>query len=108
VKPFDGIMKHIYPGMCALSPSKPLAVLEIGVSESPAKAGWIRDALRAINSGRYPRIKAVSWWNKLHKSDGTRSMLEIDSSPESLEAYRDGVRDFVEEAVWGEEGGENQ
>ena len=101
---FGDIMKHLYPGMCAISPSKPLAVLELGVAEYPGKPGWIRDALDAVAGGAYPRIKAVSWWNKTRKPSGVRSTLEINSSPESLEAYRDGVRGFVEEAVWRDTG----
>jgi hypothetical protein len=101
---FGGIMKHLYPGMCALSETKPLAILEMGVAECPGKPEWIAGALGAVSSGAYPRIKAVCWWNKAKKPDGTRSMLEIDSSEASLEAYREGVRTFVEEAIWTEGG----
>ena len=100
IRPFDEIIKHVYPGMCAISDAKPLAVLELGAPECHAKAGWITDALGSINSGRYPRIKAVAWWNRIQKSDGSPSRLEIDSSPGSLSAYRAGVGSFVEEAVW--------
>ncbi|MDR1133511.1 MAG: beta-mannanase [Synergistaceae bacterium] len=96
---FEEIMKPLYPGLCALSPSKPIALLEIGAS-GPEKTKWTREAFLAINSGKYPRLKAVSWWNKPRKPDGTPSGLEIDGTPESLSAYRDGVRDFAEEPVW--------
>jgi len=100
LRPFSDIMKHLYPGLCALSPSKPLAILEMGVSEGPGKPEWITDAMRGIDEGLYPRIKAVAWWNKTRRPDGRRSMLEIDSSPESLAAYREGVRYFVQGAEW--------
>ena len=96
---FEKIMKRIYPGLCALSPSKPIALLEIGAS-GPGKTEWMRQAFAAINSGKYHRLKAVSWWNKLRRPDGTPSGLEIDSTPDSLSAYRDGVRGFAEEPVW--------
>jgi hypothetical protein len=96
---FADIMKRLYPGLCALSPSKPIALLEIGAS-GPMKAEWMRAAFSAVNSGEYPRIKAVCWWNKLKKSDGTPSGLAIDSSRESLAAYREGVENFIEKAVW--------
>jgi hypothetical protein len=99
---FSDIMKRIYPGICALSATKPLAVLEMGVTDGDDKALWIKEAFAAINSGAYPRINAVSWWNKTHKQDGTRSTLEIDSSPESLKSYREGVKNFLAEAVWSE------
>jgi hypothetical protein len=101
---FDDIMGKVYPGLCALSPSKPIAILELGVSDPKGtddKPEWIREAFSAVSSGRYPRLKAVSWWNKVFRPDGKRSTLEIDSSPESLEAYRDGVLNLEDEARWG-------
>ncbi|MDR1515696.1 MAG: beta-mannanase [Synergistaceae bacterium] len=101
--PFDRIMSKIYPGLTALSPEKPIAILELGVSESGIrqdKSDWIKDALESVSSGRYPRLRAVGWWNKKFRPDGSRSTLEIDSSPESLAAYRDGVKNFVTEILW--------
>lgn len=101
--PFDAIMSRVYSGLAALSPAKPIAVLEMGVSDhagSGDKPGWIRDAFESIHSGKYPRLKAVAWWNKIRRPDGTRSTLEIDSSPESLAAYREGIGACVDEAVW--------
>jgi hypothetical protein len=97
---FGDIMERFYGCLCALSPSKPLALLELGVPEGNGKAAWITEAMDAAASGLYPRIKAVAWWNKLLRSDGTRSTLEIDSSESSLEAYREGVKNFVVDAVW--------
>ncbi|MDR1943777.1 MAG: beta-mannanase, partial [Synergistaceae bacterium] len=83
---------------------KPIAILELGVSDPDGtddKPEWIREAFSAVSSGRYPRLKAVSWWNKVFRPDGKRSTLEIDSSTESLEAYRDGVLNLEDEARWG-------
>jgi hypothetical protein len=103
--PFDDIMSKIYPGLCALSPTKPLALLELGVSDSGIagdKPNWIRGAMTSVASGRYPRLRAVSWWNKINRPDGRRSTLEINSSKESLEAYREGVQNFETIPKWGE------
>lgn len=103
VKPFDDLMRKTYSELAALSPAKPIALLELGISDDPgnsSKARWIADAMRLISSGRYPRVKAVCWWNKTHRPDGTPSTLEIDSSPESLSAYRDGVRNLVDQPNW--------
>jgi beta-mannanase len=100
VTSFGDIMKCLYNRMCALSASKPLALLELGISEGDGKAAWIASALNAVRSGRYPRIKAVSWWNKMFRPDGSRSTLEINSSNASLEAYREGVNNFTATAVW--------
>jgi hypothetical protein len=99
-KPLENIMRKNYPGMTSISALKPIALLEFGVSEGIDKASWIEDALRLINSGRYPRLKAVSWWNKIYRADGSRSTLEIDSSLESLEAYREGIKDLIESPRW--------
>jgi hypothetical protein len=100
---FDDIMKKIYPGLCALSPSKPIALLEVGVSDSPKtrdKPEWIEDLFIGLLSSRYPRVRAVSWWNKALRPDGTRSTLEIDSSPQSLLKYREGVKNLESNANW--------
>jgi beta-mannanase len=104
--PFDDIMRKIYPGLAALSPSKPIAILELGASESVAahdKADWIKNAIESAASGRYPRLGAVSWWNKKYRPDGSRSTLEIDSSSESLDAYREGVKKLVTDRFWTED-----
>ncbi|MDR3279268.1 MAG: beta-mannanase [Synergistaceae bacterium] len=101
--PFDAIMKRVYPGLCSLSAVKPIAILEMGTSEGGGlgdKALWITDAMKSINSGRYPRLRAVSWWNKKFRPDGSRSTLEIDSSRESLDAYKEGARGLVDAVRW--------
>jgi hypothetical protein len=71
---------------------KPLAVFEMGVIDYPEtgnKAEWINNAYNVLRSGRYPRIKSVSWWNEnFVNSHGNLSNLRIDSSLEALNAYR--------------------
>ena len=57
--------------------------------ERITKADWIDEAFATLTSGRYPRIKAIGWWHENFDD----SQLRIDSSPESLEAYRRGVSD---------------
>ena len=67
----------IYPEFSAISTEKPLAILEFGVTEGSAtgdKAAWIQDALESIKNGRYPRIKAISWW---HESWGRMAPFQI-------------------------------
>jgi hypothetical protein len=94
---FSKMMDDAYPQLASISESKPLAVLEYGVVEDPAsgsKSLWIHDALKSIRSGKYPRIKAVSYWHEnWENDDGTVSALRIDSSPESLEAYQEEIAD---------------
>ena len=93
-KPFSAILKKMYPQLAALSSVKPLAILEMGIFEELGKqdkAEWIASAFSQLNAGEYPRIKAVSWWNKIYRPDGSRSYLEVNSSKSSLSAYREGI-----------------
>ena len=53
-------------------------------SDNNAKAQWISDAFASIESGRYARLKAVSWWHE----NWDPVSLRIDSSAASLDAYR--------------------
>ncbi|MCF6241683.1 MAG: glycoside hydrolase family 26 protein [Bacteroidales bacterium] len=60
-------------------------------STSLKKAKWIENAFVTLNSDKYPKIKAISWWHE----NFDNSLLRIDSSPESLEAYKKGVADTL-------------
>lgn len=51
------------------------------------KAIWITNALTSIKNNRYPAIKGVAWWHE--NFDDTK--LRIDSSTESVEAYKNGI-----------------
>ncbi len=64
------------------------------------KAEWIKNAFIDLESGAYPEIKAISWWNENWDDNGKRIQIRIDSSPESLEAYQHGVHSnlFITEA----------
>ena len=90
-------LDHVYRGIARLSTTKPIAVLEYGAAEDPvhprAKARWIRRAIRAVASHRWPRIRALSYWHeRWHNGDGSVSDLHVDSSRRALHAYRAGVR----------------
>ncbi|MCK5737369.1 MAG: hypothetical protein KAH21_12865, partial [Spirochaetaceae bacterium] len=51
------------------------------------KSEWISEAFETLEKSEYSNIKAVSWWHE----DFDSSYLRIDSSKQSLEAYRRGV-----------------
>jgi hypothetical protein len=103
---FTEIMDAAYPELSAISGSKPLAVLEFGVVDDAAtgdKAEWIKGALRANRAGRYPRIKAISYWHESWvNDDGSISNLRLDSSRRALDAYRAEIASpfFVNEPVF--------
>ncbi len=64
---FTNILDGAYPELSSISLKKPLAVFEFGVLEDPSqgnKTAWIQDALQSIESGKYTRIKAISYWNE--------------------------------------------
>lgn len=103
-RPFAAALRPSYRALVRLSSTKPIAVLEFGVPEDAAsgdKAAWIRAAFAEIESGRYPRLKAISWWNERWVDEEERRVdLRIDSSPAALAAYRAGIdgSGFVERA----------
>ena len=103
---FIEVFDSAYDEFSSISATKPLAILEFGVNEHTQKAVWISEALQAINGGRYPRIKAVSYWHSNWQNDnGIMSKLRIDSSQASLVAYTQKVRDpfFIVEPIFKEQ-----
>jgi hypothetical protein len=93
---FEDVMEAGYEEICRLDPDKPLVVAEYGVGEFPSdgdKALWLSEALSLLKS-RYTRVKgAVYWHERWPNPDGTYSNLRINSSPEALVAYRQGLAD---------------
>jgi Glycosyl hydrolase family 26 len=92
---FTSVLDAAYPELVALSPKKPLMIAEFGVVDDPAngsKADWIARALASVAAGRYPRVRGMSYWHSSwQNADGSRSEMRIDSSLESLVAYRRGI-----------------
>jgi hypothetical protein len=90
-------MDECYDEVCNISENKPLAVLEFGVIEDPGtvnKPEWIRNAIQSLINERYPRIKAISYWNsKWQNENGSISDMRLDSSPESIETYKKLIND---------------
>jgi hypothetical protein len=77
--------------------SKPFMLAEVGSSPellpnvAGPKAKWILNAYDSIKN-EYPNIKAVCWFSKDKRTVGERDW-RLDSSPESLEAYRKALSD---------------
>ena len=99
--PFFPLLDWPYTELTALDPHKPVMLCEWGAAELPrlgSKAGWIRDGFRLMKDPRFSRIKAAVFWHeRWQNSDaenaGLYSNLRVNSTPESLQAYRDGVAD---------------
>jgi hypothetical protein len=94
-RPFAGQLDRALASIRTATTRRPFAVLEWGVVEAPArgdKARWIEDGFAALASGRYPAVRAVSWWNeRWQRDDGRWNDLRIDSSQSALAAYRRGI-----------------
>ncbi len=78
----------------AISSNRPLALLEFGVTDHHPlgrKDAWITDAFNTILDENHPvQFKAVSWWHEnWEESDNLWATIRIDSSAESLAAFRD-------------------
>jgi hypothetical protein len=75
----------IYDDLAALT-RRPMGIVEMGVVENAThtKPEWIRDAFAALRSRRFPRLRSAVWWQTNSPPNDTR----IDSSPESLAAFR--------------------
>ena len=93
---FNAVCKIPYEELCKVDPSKPLMAAEWGVGEYPedgSKARWLKNAFADFKE-RFPRFKAVIYWHELWQNkDESYSNLRVNSSPEALEAYREGVKD---------------
>lgn len=92
--PFPPLLDWPYEEVCKLDPRKPIMLAEWGCGEFPksgSKSQWIADAFRVMKS-KYPRLKAAVFWNeRWQNEDDSYSNLHVNSTPESLEAYRRGV-----------------
>ncbi len=82
------------------SNNKPIALVEWGIYENPSlgnKAKWITDALLSFSQGAVysNKIKAISYWNEAWEDENDLINLRIDSSPESLQAYKNGIKSSV-------------
>ena len=88
-----------YREICQIDPNKPVMIAEWATGEFPhsteggglGKAAWIQHGLELFRT-RYPRVKAAVYWHERWQNlDGSYSNLRVNSSVESLAAYRDGV-----------------
>ena len=92
---FEDMIDKPYMELAAVDATKPMMLTEWGCGEFPYsgnKADWISEGYESIRKN-YPRIRAAVYWNERWQNSPSQlySNLRINSSPESLEAYRKGV-----------------
>lgn len=91
---FPPLMDKVYPRLRALAPSKPIALLEFGVtSGNPLgdQAAWGDEALSAIAGNRWPRLIGFSWWNETWENDDTPANdtnMRIQDNPALTASFR--------------------
>jgi beta-mannanase len=96
-KSFEAIMDKSYPEISRITENKPLAVFEWATAEAEDekqgdKTSWIENSLQLLQDGRYPRIKAISYWDEKWDDDsGTVIDLRINSSPGAAFAYKKAI-----------------
>lgn len=103
--PFEPLLDWPYKEITMLDPTKPVMLAEWGIGEFPqfgSKSGFIKEAFETMK--KYPKLKAAVFWNERWQNepsdnpdgtyqDGSYSNLRVNSSPEALAAYRNGVGD---------------
>lgn len=99
--PFFPLFDWPYTELTLLDPKKPIMVCEWGVAELPhlgSKPDWIREGFRVMKDAKFPRLKACVFWHERWQNSegadsGKYSNLRVNSTPEALDAYRQGVAD---------------
>ncbi len=91
---FRGEMDAVYPRVAALSPDKPIVVLEFGTAaRNPLgnQAVWAQAALTDLTSHRWPRIIGFSWWNEFWENDNSRrddTTMRVQDNPDLAKVFQ--------------------
>ena len=92
--PFLPLVEWPCKELSLISPNKPIMLAEWGCGEYPqsgSKAQFIKDAFELMEK-KFPNIKAAVFWHERWQNDDSDySNLKANSSPEALQAYREGV-----------------
>jgi hypothetical protein len=82
-----------YAYMRKSHPSKPIMIPETSTDKGSRKAQWVRDAFRSVKED-FPGLKALCWWSESWSDAHVRYFDgRIDSSPEALQAFKEGISD---------------
>jgi hypothetical protein len=87
---FSPLLSDFTKQLNAATTKKPWMISEFAVIERKpnAKAEWIREALSSISSGKFPKVKGISYWHSPGWLSNKRANFMIDSSQSALDAYR--------------------
>ncbi len=95
---FSAIIAERQDKILEISDTKPLALLEFGVTDHHPlgqKTDWIMDAMNTILDKDHPmQFSAISWWHEnWEEKDEVWATLRIDSSPESRAIFSKFIMD---------------
>jgi beta-mannanase len=94
--PFPPLLDWPYKEIMKIDATKPVMLAEWGIGEFPkfgSKSQFIADAFQSMTHNHRQIKAAVFWHERWQNEDDTYSNLRVNSTPESLEAYRKGVAD---------------
>lgn len=93
----EHIFSELYAQCEALAPEKPMMLAEFASGEYsalnqalPSKAAWLEDAFATLTS-KFEHIRYLMWFHVNKEKD-----WRIDSSPESLRAFRKGLSEWLQ------------
>jgi hypothetical protein len=91
-KSFSQVMTETYDLLGQIAPNKPVMISEFGSTEyGGSKANWTSDALTTQIPSRFPRIKAVVWFNWNAYEGSGRMDWVIESSSSAQNAFKTGI-----------------
>ena len=89
---FRQMVAQRHTSITAISATKPVAVLEFGVTDHHplgSKRAWLRDAFETLMHNPYINFKAASYWHEnWEEDDNLWATLRVDSSPGVLAMFR--------------------
>ncbi len=95
-------MDAVYPRLAALSPGKPILLLEFGAAARNPRgdqAEWAEAALSDLISGRWPRVVGFSWWNEFWQNDDNPkhdTTMRVQDNPQLAAVFRRWVGENAE------------
>jgi len=88
---FTSLFASTYREVTKIAPSKPMIIGEVGSTESGgSKAAWIRDMFAALQN-RFPKVRAMLWFDQSVRGPGGRSDWSVRSSSTSRSAFAAGL-----------------
>jgi len=91
---FRRCLDAVYPRLAALSPDRPILLLEFGAARNNPlgdQAAWAEAALADLVRGRWPRLTGFAWWNEAWPNDeqpAHDTSLRLQDNPALASVFR--------------------